>query len=370
MSRLASLLGRLSATSARFSNERGGNVAVLFGLAVIPLAGLVGLALDYNRATEFRTLLLREADGAALSIASADAPNTDSVLAAVKERLTNYYGTNSGMVSDITTSSSWVGGTIVTVTLAANLQTTISGMLPGASRNLALTAQSSAKRKPAEWQWSLPTVKDLSYEAGDYNRISVYCYDESKKAESNKGRRLETLVAISDNGGTDYSKAKMPSCNAGETLSYQLRNVRNSRTTPANWDKASAEHYLYYTDTKMDPNTLVMTNTVTGGREATNGTMTLTDLTNAPILETILCDTLTNCKMKSAGGILPNNNQTNRTPAVATGACANGKSMYYGWEDRPPTSAGASDRDYDDIRIVVTCPTLVKISDKEVRIVK
>jgi hypothetical protein len=44
--------------------------------------------------------------------------------------------------------------------------------------------------------------------------------------------------------------------------------------------------------------------------------------------------------------------------------------MYYGWEDRPPFPNSGSDKDYDDIRIVVSCPTLVKISDKEVKIVR
>ena len=56
-------------------------------------------------------------------------------------------------------------------------------------------------------------------------------------------------------------------------------------------------------------------------------------------------------------------------PVTATGGCSESKSMYFGWEDRPP-SAGGSDKDYNDIRILVSCPTLVKIADKEVRIVQ
>lgn len=364
------MLSPLARIACRLRSDRRGNVAILFGVSLLPLAALVGVALDMNRAIEFRTVMQRESDMAALSIASAESPNTDAVLSALKARLAAYYGSSSTMVSGVAASSQWTGGSYVSVTTSASLATTLSGILPGNTKSLGLSVASTVKRKPAEWQWSLPTIKDLSYEAADYNRISVYCYDESKKTEANKGRRLETLTAISDNGGTDYSKAKLPSCLAGETLSYQLRNVRNSRTTKANWDKASAEHYLYFTDTTIDPNTRVMTNNITGGREASNGTITPTDLSKAPILETIICTSGVDCTSRSSGGILPNNHETGRTPKVATSACSEGKSMYFGWEDRPPTSPGASDQDYDDIRIVVSCPTLEKVGAKEVRIIR
>ena len=41
--------------------------------------------------------------------------------------------------------------------------------------------------------------------------------------------------------------------------------------------------------------------------------------------------------------------------------------MYFGWEDRPP-GFGSSDRDYDDIRLIVSCPEIIQIADKQVRI--
>ncbi|TDR94643.1 TadE/TadG family type IV pilus assembly protein [Enterovirga rhinocerotis] len=354
----------------RFRRDRSGNVAVLFGLSLVPLVGLAGVAVDYSRATELRTFLHRETDATALAIASSDSPNEALSIAAFKARVTTRYGGASGLISQVGTADQWTAGSIYTLTANASIATTLSVVLPGYPRTIPVSVTTAVKRKPPVWAWSLPTVRDMSYEAGDYNRISVYCYDESKKNQSNKGRMLNTLTAISDNGGTDYSKAKLPVCADGETLSYQLRNVRNARTTPANWDKPSAEHYLYYTDTTIEPNSRKMTNTVTGGRESANGTMTMTDLSSAPILETIICTTDVDCKSRNQGGILPNNNETGRTPKTATGACADGKSMYYGWEDRPPTPSGGSDRDYDDIRIVVSCPTLQRIADKEIRIIR
>ncbi len=42
--------------------------------------------------------------------------------------------------------------------------------------------------------------------------------------------------------------------------------------------------------------------------------------------------------------------------------------MYYGWEDRPSVNGVGSD--YNDIRVVVECPKLVKVGDKKLRIVE
>jgi Flp pilus assembly protein TadG len=354
----------------RFVADKGGNVAILFALAIVPFAGLVGAALDYTRALELRSFTHRETDVAALAVASSDSPNAESMLSALRDRVTNHLGSGSGLVTDVGTSGSWESASVYTLTTKATLATTLARLLPGYPTTMAVSVTTSVKRKPPEWRPSLPTIKDLSYEAADYNRISVYCYDDTKKTEPTKGRRVETVTAIADNGGTDYSSAKLPACEAGETLSYQLRNVRNARTMPSKWDNPAAEHYVYFTDATMDANSRVVNNRVTGGREAANGTITPTDLTSAPIVETIICTTDVDCKPLSQGGILPNNHQTGRTPKTATTPCSEGKSMYYGWEDRPPVSAGASDRDYDDIRIVVSCPSLVQIPGKEVRIIR
>lgn len=60
-----------SSFSRRFSHDRSGNVALAFGIALIPLIGLVGAAVDYSRASQARTHLQRAVDAAALASASA-----------------------------------------------------------------------------------------------------------------------------------------------------------------------------------------------------------------------------------------------------------------------------------------------------------
>src|SRR5262249_12408291 len=58
----------------RFRRGRSGNVAVIFGLALVPITGLVGAALDYTSANRIRTALMAAADAATIgSIANASA---------------------------------------------------------------------------------------------------------------------------------------------------------------------------------------------------------------------------------------------------------------------------------------------------------
>jgi Flp pilus assembly protein TadG len=54
----------------RFTRHKGGNVAVLFGLAVIPMVLAIGVAVDYGRALMVRERMADAADAAALAIGS------------------------------------------------------------------------------------------------------------------------------------------------------------------------------------------------------------------------------------------------------------------------------------------------------------
>jgi hypothetical protein len=133
-------------------------------------------------------------------------------------------------------------------------------------------------------------------------------------------------------------------------MSFRLYNVRNSRTTKSNWDRAAVEHYDYHTDTELDQNQAETY-----------------DLGGWAILETVLCPSLEKCKPTNQGGVIPYGK--NRNPVRAREACAPGKFMYYGWEDRPP-GRGDSDRDYDDIRVIIECPVVTIVGDQTVRLIR
>ena len=63
---IARILGLLS----RFQSHERGNVLMLFAFALIPILGVVGVAIDYGRASQLRTELNAAADAAALSATS------------------------------------------------------------------------------------------------------------------------------------------------------------------------------------------------------------------------------------------------------------------------------------------------------------
>jgi Flp pilus assembly protein TadG len=59
--------GALLEPIKRFGNERSGNVALLFGLALVPLTFLIGMAVDFSSAMQKKALLDAAADSAALA---------------------------------------------------------------------------------------------------------------------------------------------------------------------------------------------------------------------------------------------------------------------------------------------------------------
>jgi Flp pilus assembly protein TadG len=65
---------------ARFGKDRSGNVAMLFGLALVPVLGLAGAALDYARASTARATLDAAVDSAALMVAREASRLSDSEL--------------------------------------------------------------------------------------------------------------------------------------------------------------------------------------------------------------------------------------------------------------------------------------------------
>src|SRR5262245_23492788 len=65
----------------RFRHDQRGNFAILFGLALLPVAGMVGAAVDYSRANAVRAALQAAADAAALTVARDARDLSDSRIA-------------------------------------------------------------------------------------------------------------------------------------------------------------------------------------------------------------------------------------------------------------------------------------------------
>ncbi|WP_342112136.1 hypothetical protein [Methylobacterium sp. SI9] len=346
-----------------------GNVVFIFGLSLPLLLGACGLVIDYGNAVRIRAVEASVADATALLVA-----NADTVAAAAEglrlasAQLTSRIGSGS-TTNGFQINGSWIDGANYRVTISTTVRTSLLHLLPGMPRQITVGTATTVNRVAPVYQTNPPTFSQLSPEAADYNRIYIYCYssDPKRQAEADKGRR--GIVAIADNGTppTDYSKSTPPTCGANEAPSYMLHNVRNARSNKSLWDNTGQETYEYYTDTTIDTGLRVQSMSMKGYRVYNGTTYSSISMVSNPILETIVCDSLSQCKNKSDGGILPNSHTTHN-PVTATGSCSEGKYMYYGWEDRPPNAG--SDRDYDDIRVIVSCPTIVKVADKKLRIVE
>jgi Flp pilus assembly protein TadG len=111
----------------RFCADRKGNVAILFGLCVIPVMGLVGAAVDYSRAASVRTAMQAAADAAALAAARDVANQSQAQIAAYAKRVfdANFHRTDATLESVTTTK----GAKTITVTAKGTVKTTIMAIL-------------------------------------------------------------------------------------------------------------------------------------------------------------------------------------------------------------------------------------------------
>lgn len=346
-----------------FLKDKAGNFAIMFAIASVPLIGAAGVAADYSRAINIRSFMQSQTDAAALAAAQLgptgnQQPHLDYLSGVTYQR----YGEDKG-ISGLSVSAAWLGSVDYRVDMSGQMPVSLLGGVPGFPSHVALSVSSTVRVAEPRYVYKAPTVSELDNEAGDYNRIYVYCFDP-EVAKANGGGQAQRekarteMIPIADNGGTKYT-FEMPRCNAGQHLSFRLMNVRLVRDQPSKWDSKSAQRFDYYTDTEIK-----------NGAE-------VHDLGGWSVLETVLCNSMKECKPKSQGGIIPEGK--NRSPQKAKASCSPGKYMYYGWEDRPPGMSGPSkdwtdvawtDKDYDDIRIVIGCPELEPVEERSVRLVK
>lgn len=350
-----------------FGNNDAGNVAIAFALTLVPTLGLTGAAVDYSRVNAAREFARSVGDGVAVQVAAADTDIAAEALAGARARLARRYGDE---LTALDVAGRWLDEAHYLVRIEATLDTRILGAVPGMPHEIPFVLESVTRRIPPTYATTPPHQSLLEPEAADYNRIYLYCYDAERADAPDGGRRA--LTPIADNGSppTDYAAEgyALPTCGPGEVVSYMLRNVRSARRHPGRWDDPAQQVYEYYADTMLDPQTRVMIHDVRGYRVTGGTTRTPLDMRASPILETIRCATLDECRPVSQGGIVPNR-RTGRTPRTATQACAEGMFMYFGWEDRPP-GHGWTDEDYDDIRLVVNCPVRETVTEKQVMIVR
>jgi Putative Flp pilus-assembly TadE/G-like len=405
---------------ARFARNERGNVAVMFGVSLIPMMGAASLAIDMSSGSNAKSAIQSELDAAALDVmraavkiqtdptkaslsASARQALIDTQVAAIldgRRPLASSKASGSRM-TDFSMTGSWANSLKTEYKVDASFKLKRFFALNGVgSTTLPVAASATARMEvTTETKTTVPTLDNPGYEAGDYNRIYAYCYNDKNKNNPDKGRTQMTPVSSNGTDGGNgakelntnsaFSAVLMPSCSGDEILSWRLYNVRGQRTNKNSWptdtynsttklytqtDKSGVQIYNHYSDTMIDPLT---------GKEVYAFQGNAFNF-NQPIrmMETVVCDTKDQCTPGKPGNIIPSGK--NRNPVQQNQACAPGKFIYQGWEDRPflPKNAALNDyssnnsnewtdSDYDDITLVISCPeTTIKEYKSKIALIK
>ena len=124
---------------SRFARSARGNVAVMFGLAMVPVVGAVGAAIDYSRVVEVRSELADALDGGVLAVGSKAALSDAQALAMVKQWVDIHMaGVDATWTVDSITQDA--SGKI-TGTASAKVRTTIARVLGIAEVPVGVTSQ-------------------------------------------------------------------------------------------------------------------------------------------------------------------------------------------------------------------------------------
>lgn len=404
--------------------HRGGAAAAMFVLSLpVMLAGMA-MAVDYSLFRLTHTRMQIAVDAGALAaindLAQSDASKVAKARALVTANLPADFGEVT-RVSDVTLGRYEANGTFTPATgSAVNAARVIAIRSPDRGNAVgrifsafisdeAMTISTVAiAARPTNVSYEPPALTLLDNEAGDYNELYVYCFDQSGSGSAFSRRSDMTLIAnnvrspstpdVSANslpanqnmvlisGGRITANPPAPSelvwpkCDEkGMTLSFRMRNIRHVKSHPGLWSNRNLRidgrepnrpEHNHYTDT-----------IVADGRESFPGLI-------QPITDNVRCDTLDACNPGAAGNIIfpPGFVRKNRhlpgggrVPArVAPEGCAPGKFMYFGWEDRPQNQVGANtswldpawtDADFDDIGVVMRCPRSGQLGTGKPRLV-
>ena len=140
---MSALWCKFRGTLRAFAHAREGNVAIIFGIAIIPIIAFVGAAIDYSRANAVKAALQSAIDSTALMI-SRDAPGLNQ--ADLNTKAQAYFTalfTRPDIDAVVSATYGTTGGSNVVIKGSANVPTTF--MAAVGFKNVAVGASSTAK---------------------------------------------------------------------------------------------------------------------------------------------------------------------------------------------------------------------------------
>jgi Flp pilus assembly protein TadG len=144
---MMSIWTRLRSSLRAFRLARGGNVAITFAIATLPIVTFVGFAVDYSHANSVKVALQSALDSTALMLSKEAATDTAAQLQANAVKYFDALFTRPE-AKNITISASYTtsGGTSLVVNGSANVPTFFLGLIPGQNfQTLSVTGSSTAK---------------------------------------------------------------------------------------------------------------------------------------------------------------------------------------------------------------------------------
>ncbi|MGY4475587.1 TadE/TadG family type IV pilus assembly protein [Bradyrhizobium sp. USDA 3364] len=151
-------MSTLIRTISRFRRDRSGNIAMTFGLVLLPIVVAVGCAVDYSRANQIRSKLLSAADAASVGAVAKASPGfiaagamtSDGEITAGEADATkifngNIFNQNGFTLTSVTPTMTKSGGTITsTVKFTADVPTMFMGVIGQSKMSVSGTSTSTA----------------------------------------------------------------------------------------------------------------------------------------------------------------------------------------------------------------------------------
>ncbi|HVL72019.1 MAG TPA: TadE/TadG family type IV pilus assembly protein [Beijerinckiaceae bacterium] len=174
--------------AARFRNDRSGAIAIVFALALLPVVGFIGAAVDYSRANNAHAAMQKAADATALNL-SRDAPKVTS--AELQQRANTQFAAilNRPDIKNVAVSATYsqAGGPQLVLNAQGKVPTTFIGIAGIANMDLKVDSQ-------AKWgntRLRVALVLDTTGSMSDDGKM-----DALKSAGKNLINQLQSSASI------------------------------------------------------------------------------------------------------------------------------------------------------------------------------
>jgi Flp pilus assembly protein TadG len=155
-----------------FRTDRRGNVAILFALVLVPVLGLIGLAVDYSRASSTSSDMQAALDSAALMLAR-NPSLTTMTNAQLQATASSYFlalFNRPNILPAVQTATYNSTNSTVTLTASASVSTTVLGGWPFRLRTMSLASSTTVTWGMGNLQVAL--VLDNTGSMADYNKLT------------------------------------------------------------------------------------------------------------------------------------------------------------------------------------------------------